>query len=106
MPKRLPWDRAGEEPSIGDLLSDPAGQTLLRADGVTAAEVASIISWVVSRRPPSSAKSAPAEAIPLADPGARAALAKSRRGVHQQAERRESAVAPSVVSARLRTFPR
>jgi hypothetical protein len=48
--QRLPWDRAGEEPSIADLLSDPTGQALLRADGLTAMEVILIVAQVRVRR--------------------------------------------------------
>ncbi len=34
MTLRPPWETAGCEPSIGDLLSDPIAQALMLADGV------------------------------------------------------------------------
>jgi len=43
MRKGMPWTNAGSEPSLADLLADPVAQALMRADGVTAADVISAI---------------------------------------------------------------
>lgn len=43
MPRKAPWSAAGIEPLISELLSDEAGQALMKADGVTAKDVMKII---------------------------------------------------------------
>jgi hypothetical protein len=43
MTLRRPWDSAGCEPSISDLLSDPIAQALMRADGIAEYVVIGII---------------------------------------------------------------
>lgn len=42
--RMAPWATAGIEPSVAELLSDPIGNALLRADQVSASEVFAIVS--------------------------------------------------------------
>ena len=48
MPKGYPWAQVGEEPSIGDLLSDPACCALLQADGLRVTDVLILLARVKS----------------------------------------------------------
>jgi hypothetical protein len=43
MTMRQPWENAGCEPSIADLLSDPIAQALMRADGIGESAVIGVI---------------------------------------------------------------
>jgi len=42
MLRKSPWDQAGNEPSIADLLSDPIAEALMQADGVDFRDVLAI----------------------------------------------------------------
>lgn len=50
MPIWAPWSKAGIEPSITDVLSDPIVHTLMRADRVHITDLLAIIFDCVDRR--------------------------------------------------------
>lgn len=50
------WTQAGDEPPIGDLLDDPIAHALMKADGVVAAEVLTVVDRAQSRRATASAE--------------------------------------------------
>lgn len=49
MPKTKRWTHAGDEPPIADLLADPIAHALMKADGIVAAEVLTVVDRAQSR---------------------------------------------------------
>lgn len=64
------WARAGSEPSISDVMSDPTVRTLMAADGVSPAETFALIKRLRASLRPAPAGAASPRPSPIAERGA------------------------------------
>lgn len=71
MPRRNRY--ADREPSVAELLADPVAEALMRADGIT---IADVFAWIGRRGSPGLPSPAVAVAMHLAAPSGRADIRK------------------------------